>query len=355
MRKKIVISLAVIAVAASAVIGGTVAYFSDIETAKGNTFSAGTIDIAIDGENPWTGHYDMPDLKPGETGYINFNIQNVGQNPVNVSKHVGNFIENTGTESEPECNQGCWDNGAKACDWHSQGCTSPGEKNDVQTQIIYDLSVEVYNSNGVKIWWQSIYTDAEGKMLSAVYPDASTYVALGMIPVGGHMKVTQSYHFSPNAGNEYQGDRLSFDMTIKGEQLPQGDGGITSVALENKAGAPNWDIIQGDNIEGTLSYKSQGPKFDYNFTGKVRTTGDYKLIYVGTTNNYPCVGSVVLGTDSFTALTAKTISGQVDIGASITNGKIWLIPSSSYVGGIMTSWPEADILFETGLITYTKN
>ncbi|PIU74914.1 MAG: hypothetical protein COS76_03605, partial [Candidatus Portnoybacteria bacterium CG06_land_8_20_14_3_00_39_12] len=138
--KKIVISLSVITAVAAIVIGATTAYFSDTETSVGNTFSAGTIDIAIDAQNPWTRNYSIGDLKPGETGYINFDITNVGQNPVNVSKNLSNWNESTGligyacpaggghgynggnVSSEPECVK-AQDNGS--------------DLNNVQSQIIY--------------------------------------------------------------------------------------------------------------------------------------------------------------------------------------------------------------------------
>ncbi len=351
--KKILLSLSVIAIVGVIAVGATRALFSDTETSTGNTFTAGTIDISIDQTNPWTKSYNIGDLKPGETGYINFDISNVGTNPVNVSKNLSEFVTTTGSvgytcagvtagvSSEPEC--------------VAAQANSSNDVNDVQTKIIYDLSVEVYNSAGTKIWWQAIYTGAENKSLADIY-GSGQYVALGMIPAGGHMKVTQSYHFNSNAGNEYQGDTLSFKMTINGEQLPQGETGITTVALENKVQGTNsiWDIVQGDSIDGTLSYKVQSPTFDYTFTGKVAATDNYTLIYVGTTNDYPGVGSKVLGTGSFVAGTPLTISGSVNIGASITNGKVWLIPTSSYNGSIMTSWPASNILFETGLINYTK-
>ena len=361
--KKIIISLAVIGVVSAVVIGGTIAYFSDTETSVGNTFTAGTIDIAIDNENPWTSHYDIGDLKPGETGYINFDITNEGTNPVNISKtltsiegtggtKIGYTCNNVSVSSEPEflaesgiiSSEGvCSDSGWKAID-------------DVETQIIYDLSVKVYADSGTTnpIWWQTIYTDTDGKSIADVYGSSGgQYVTLGMIPVGGHMEVTQSYHFNPDAENQYQGDQLSFDITIKGDQMAQ-VGGYTTVNLENKSGAPAWDVLLGDVVEGTLSYKTMGSMFDYNFTGNVNTTGDYTLIYVGSTNDYPCTDSVVLGTGSFTAGTPLPITGSVSTG-DITNGKIWLVPTSSYDGNVMTSWPEADILFETGLINYVQN
>lgn len=342
--KKIIFSLAMIAAVAAIAVGGTMAYFSDTETTTGNTFTAGTIDIDIDGENAWTSHYDIGDLKPGEVGYINFEINNVGKNPVNISKTLKTIVgtggdanydcNNRGVSSEPECEV----EGGTAID-------------NIQTQIVYDLSVEVY-VGGNLIWWQTIYSEEDNQSIANVYgPQGGDYVDLGMIPVGGYMLVTQSYHFSALAGNEYQGDGLTFDIEIKADQMAQEDG-YTTVALENKDGAPDWNIIE-DGVEGTLSYKTKGAEFVYTFTGDVNVEGNYTLLYVGPTNDYPATSSVVLGTASSASL-AITISGQVATG-DIINGKIWLIPTSSYVGGVMTSWPEANILFETGLINYTVN
>ncbi|MDP2741325.1 MAG: TasA family protein [bacterium] len=346
--KKILISLSIIGAVVAMAVGGTVAYFNDTETSVGNTFTAGTIDIAIDGSNPWTQSHNIGDLKPGETGYINLDITNVGQNPVNVSKNLSNWNENTGStgyactitggsvSSEPEC--------------AAATANSNTDLNNVQTQIVYDLSVKVYATAGDTnlIWWQDIYTDAEGQTLSQVYPSSTTYVALGMIPVGGHMKVTQSYHFKETAGNEYQGDTLSFDITIKGEQLPQGSNGTGSVVLENKAGAPNWDILQFDGVNGTLNYQTSGNEFNYNFNATVNTANiSYTLLYVGPSGNFPYSGQAVIG--SGTAIgTSLLLSGSPELGMDITNGKVWLIPSSTYPSG----WDHANNLYETGLINY---
>ncbi len=359
--KKILISLSIIGVVGAIAVGGTIAYFSDTETSTGNTFTAGTIDIAIDGSNPWNKNYTIGDLKPGETGYINFDITNVGKNPVNVSKNVGYFQESTGTVSEPECTDqsGWWDNPGGGCNWNWNN-QNHQDLNNVQTQIKYDLSVKVYSSQGEGnlIWWQDIYTDAEGQTLSTVYPSNTTYVALGMIPVGGHMKVTQSYHFSSQAGNAYQGDTLSFNITIKGEQLAQGDNGLASVVLENKSGAPNWDILQSDTINGTLNYQTSGAKLNYNFTGTVNTAGTYTLIYVGLTGDYPATESKFLG-QVVSSGTSVTLSGSVDTG-SITSGKIWLVPATTYnsgsaADGTFTGWDHTNNLYETALINYVKN
>ena len=47
MNKRILISLSVIGAVGAIVIGGTIAYFSDVETSTGNTFSVGTLDLKI--------------------------------------------------------------------------------------------------------------------------------------------------------------------------------------------------------------------------------------------------------------------------------------------------------------------
>ena len=45
--KKILVSLSIIGVVAAIAVGSTVAYFRDVETSTGNTFSAGTLDLKI--------------------------------------------------------------------------------------------------------------------------------------------------------------------------------------------------------------------------------------------------------------------------------------------------------------------
>ncbi len=344
---KIVKSLSVIAFVAAIAIGATSAYFSDEEKSVGNTFTAGTIDIAIDGTNPWSTHYDIPDLKPGETGYINFNIQNVGQNPVNVSKNLSNFVGATGTVSEPECTDqgGYWTNPNGGCNWQSGT-----DLNNLETQITYDLSVKVYaNGNDTTpIWWQEIYNANQDKTLAMVYPSETTYVALGMIPVGGHMVVAQSYHFSNDADNKYQGDQLSFDITIKGEQLPQGENGYASVVLDNKGGAPDWLINSSDSINGTLNYQATGDTFNYNFSANVNTANiSYTLLYVGPSGNFPYSGEKLLGA-AVASGTSLSLSGSVELSQDIVNGKIWLIPTSTYSSG----WDNDNNLYETGLVNY---
>jgi len=82
MSKKILISLSVIGVVAAIVIGATTAYFSDVEVSKGNTFSAGTLDLTVNNENPWTSTvFNISDVKPGDSGTATIRLKNVGTFP----------------------------------------------------------------------------------------------------------------------------------------------------------------------------------------------------------------------------------------------------------------------------------
>jgi predicted ribosomally synthesized peptide with SipW-like signal peptide len=226
--KKIAISLSLIAIVATVAVAGTVAYFSDEETSTGNVFTAGTIDIAVEGKNPWTqtATLSVEDMKPSQHEYTEYVIHNVGTNPANIFKMVHNVVEADGQISESECTYG---NGI----WKGNGvCTGSYSPIDTISSVVrYDMSVWVYNvdpeanSSANPIWWQVIYTDDMNETLMEI---EDKNVLLGMLPAGSYMKVQQSYHMDANAGNEYQGDTMTFDITLTGEQL------INKVVLENK-------------------------------------------------------------------------------------------------------------------------
>ena len=80
MNKSILISLSVIGIVAALAIGGTTAYFSDVETSTGNTFTAGSIDLKVNnechysgGDCPWTtSTWALTDLEDGVHKFFNF-------------------------------------------------------------------------------------------------------------------------------------------------------------------------------------------------------------------------------------------------------------------------------------------
>lgn len=81
MKKKIIALCLVIALAATAVIGGTLAYFTDDAEAT-NTFTVGNVDITLTEPN-WegTGSQDAPEVYPGEPLAKDPTVTNSGANP----------------------------------------------------------------------------------------------------------------------------------------------------------------------------------------------------------------------------------------------------------------------------------
>lgn len=82
LKKRIVSSIATLALGAALIGGGTFAYFSDTATSAGNTFATGTIDIQTKfAPVP----FNVTAAKPGTTFGANFTVQNTGTLAANAS------------------------------------------------------------------------------------------------------------------------------------------------------------------------------------------------------------------------------------------------------------------------------
>ena len=322
---------------------GTRAYFTDTETSVGNTFTTGTIDISVDGTNPWTRTtpYQLTDMKPSQTDYINFTVYNSGTNPVNLYKTLNNFVTANVATNESE-----------------QEADPTGEVNDVENWINYDLKVELYdvdpaqNPTATPVWWENIYTDGMGhdKLLGTL-EDQAMY--LGMIPVGKWMKVYQSYHMIPTTGNAYQGDQLTFDITLTAEQL-----GAHSIRLENKEQVNGQSYTMWwDSTFADLAYKVKDSKFGYSLNVQGAANGTYNLV---AWEGYP--GFVWGAGPTATVLANVTVSGgtvtltdqSVELNKNLTNAKVWLAPGAFVTPGttMTLGYNPATTLFDTGLMDY---
>lgn len=79
MKRKVLASLLVIAVVAGLVGAGTFAYFSDVETSSGNSFTAGTLDLNVDGANdPLLVKFTLGPIAPGDSGSVTYVLANAG-------------------------------------------------------------------------------------------------------------------------------------------------------------------------------------------------------------------------------------------------------------------------------------
>ena len=75
---KITLSLIMIAAVGAIVVGAIGAYFSDTEISTGNTFTAGTLDLNLEGDNIDVLMFNVSSLAPGSSGDEEVNLENVG-------------------------------------------------------------------------------------------------------------------------------------------------------------------------------------------------------------------------------------------------------------------------------------
>jgi len=342
MNKKILASIFVIGILAFAMGWGTYSYFSDTEKSTGNVFTAGTIDIDVDGANPWTETFTLADVKPCEVKYIRFIITNVGTNPVVIWKHLKVTATGQGVETEPEKEEETA---------HSERASWTIDK-----WITYDLKVD---SN-------VIFAPEDDIKVSDV---DCVWMPLGTLAVGGKIAVEQSYHLQPEVTNWAQGDTMTFDIVIYGEQkLGTGpsESPNTKLFLDNKDGEPNWYFLP-DGTWAIMDYDPDGPAFGCNFRAKGLTPStEYSLIYYADPwpGNHPGALITTFTTDGSGNIpwTYKAVDINLDLpdhaDANYPKGaKIWLVPSTAYnpTTKSMSAWNPTQYLYESNLITYNDS
>jgi predicted ribosomally synthesized peptide with SipW-like signal peptide len=312
--KKILLSIMTIVLVVSAAAYGTRAYFTDTESVTGNTFSTGTIAISVGGSQ--TGGFSLKDMKPGYTDYINFTVNNDGSNPVNLLKKVVVSSDSAG----------------------------------LSTVIDYDMNVEVYtgaNGSGTMLWHQMLY---DKNVTFSSINDKDMF--MGMVPKGGSMKVSQSYHMQELAGNTYQGQTMTFDITVTGEQLKG------TLVLRPKSGDPKW-LITYSNVMGTLTYGVKDSKFNFSFAGQAPLASTaYSLIAYHESFSSPSATGwpravTILGsaTSDGTGLVSIPAT-STELNMDLLNMPVWLVPTADLSGNTLSVWNQANILFETGLMDY---
>lgn len=203
--RKILVSLSIIGVVAAIAIGGTIAYFSDVETSTGNTITAGTIDLAVNSQNPFdSAVVAIYDVKPSEEiTDVEVRLRNVGTNDGIADLHIllGESSENI--DSEPECE-------AEGKTWNpiKERCEGDETLNENICEVmIYDYC---YDENNNQVC-------DEGDPQGIIEP--SEDVDLGLLPVDMLRRLWLSFHLDKEADNEYQGDTCTFDIEFTLHQI----------------------------------------------------------------------------------------------------------------------------------------
>lgn len=198
MKKKMLFSLMTIALVGALVSGGIYAYFSDIETSTGNTFTAGTLDLEVDTENPWASTpITVTCFAPGaDSTSVDIGAKNVGNLDGDLFMRLTAVTDTGNVITEPECvaENGTWTS-------PSGPCTGNTPVDNVSTQITLHCSCDGTPVSGI-----------DGVTLDAANDVWSTKIA--DLAEDGTATITMSGTFSSSAENEYQGDKSTFTIEL---------------------------------------------------------------------------------------------------------------------------------------------
>ena len=100
--KKLLLSISLMCVASVLAIGATTSYFSDTEVSGENTFTAGTLDLKLDGGDSDIVKFNVGSMRPGSQPKGTFRLMNLGTLPgeLILSGVIVTDFENVLTEPE---------------------------------------------------------------------------------------------------------------------------------------------------------------------------------------------------------------------------------------------------------------
>jgi predicted ribosomally synthesized peptide with SipW-like signal peptide len=227
MDKKILASMLIVAVVSMLLGAGTVAYFSDTETSKGNTFTVDPgPDLKIkDGGVDWSdgigAEWTLSDMKPGASKYGSVDLKNFGTHAdhleITCDYTVIEESPQTEADTDPHTDEHP-DAMAKQmiiikCEYYSDGwyihllngtCTGPGTPPTPPGYTLGD--------------WNITDVDSDGKI--TLYDLKNAPVDNLPLPDGWTTTFDMTLKFSEDAGNEFQGDTLNVTMIFTLNQHP---------------------------------------------------------------------------------------------------------------------------------------
>jgi len=201
MQKRILFSIMTIALVGTLIGGGIYAYFSDVETSTGNTFTAGTLDLNLDDGNTNVVKFTLDNVKPGDTGGGTWKTSNVGTIPGYLDLESISVSEAIGTTTDPE-----------EADEPSHADTA---------QLGNYLMVHLFVDDDHSGSWDSGEADIFGTNVSpaAINTIDTNYdLSLSMAASAGIEYVTLVWSVPTSTDNRIQGDSVTLDITFELQQ-----------------------------------------------------------------------------------------------------------------------------------------
>lgn len=190
---RIVKSLLTIVAVAAVTVGATGAYFSDTETSNNNSFTAGTLDLNIDGGNTNVVKFNLANLRPGSQSAGSWTLANVGS--INGYLDIENIVvtNNENGITDPESEAG--------------DVTDPlGELGDVlNVRLFVDTNGDGWISAGETVFYN-------GKVSNL----PSSFDLNESINAGSNVKIRALFDWwSTPFDNLAQTDSIDLDMTFE--------------------------------------------------------------------------------------------------------------------------------------------
>lgn len=218
--KKIILSLAIVAIAGAIVTGVTVSYFSDTETSKDNTFAAGTMDLDINGGDVAVQTMDLSNKAPGDSG------AETGTTLKNAGSLDGELDVATGVVT----NYPCTDSANGGRDDGTESCTADAGTLGANAEMALYLDIDesgAWNLNDIGLKSdETEYTNGGSTALD--YDTMDNYsskiwndVYNGLMATGAQDGFVIDWEVPTTAGNDIQGDALKFDITFTLEQADE--------------------------------------------------------------------------------------------------------------------------------------
>ena len=347
--RKIIFSLLVIGVVATLAVGGTIAFFSDHEASRGNTYTMGTVEISVNDELHWTKNFTWINFEPGDQAEFTMIIKNEGENPIKIWQLLKCLTTDENGVIEPEQS------------WYDTE-NSGQPKNDIDTVLVYEMFIDgqMVIAKEAGITMDKVKDHYLG--LIKLDPDAGT-TNNGILAVGDSITVVQKYYFPFDTTNWAQSDKLNFTLELEARQIDAPEPLPQMSFMENKLVNTDWSVIVDERM-GILKYDYLAPTFNYDFWGVgLVAVKSYCLLYV----EDPWAGQKILIDLGSSDNTGNIfLSGSKDTGdlpqPNDTNypfgAKIWLVPCADYnFSNQSLNWPpHTDWLFDNwpGLINYRQ-
>jgi predicted ribosomally synthesized peptide with SipW-like signal peptide len=193
---KVLASLLMIGMVAAMAGAGTFAYFEDVETVAGNTITAGSLDLVINGDNPIESHFEVDGIQPSEKAVKRcINLTNIGDCDGYLSIWIVNLTD------------------------YDNGCTEP--EGDVDTTC-GDPGLgegELSENLMIKIWegccgTATVHYVGTLANFTAHHYSQDTQLYLGDLDSGETRYFHVGCRVPNNVGNEIQTDSSEFDIMI---------------------------------------------------------------------------------------------------------------------------------------------